>query len=74
MLMRVLNQGRVRTHRLKSNELIRILKEAAPLCAKPMGYRRVKVKQLADGSFVQVGRDADVEDPLDIAMDATEID
>lgn len=71
MLMRVVNQGRIRTHKLTIKEKLRLLKEAAALTVRPMGYVRVKV-QWVNGRFVPVG--GGVEDPLAAAMDAAEID
>lgn len=72
MLMRVLNQRHIRTHQLTMHEFIRIVKEAAPYFAKPMGYVRV-TGRLVDGRFV-VDRGPGLDDLPTLAKGKGELD
>lgn len=62
MLLRVLNQGRIRKYKLTIKDLVRLAKEAAPHFARPMGYVRVNVKYVS-GRYVRVDKDLDAQAP-----------
>ena len=70
MLMRLVMQGRVRAHKLTTSEKLRLLKEAAILTVRPIGYVRVPV-HCVNGRFAPVGRAT--EDPLSLALEAIDV-